>query len=294
MKFIENLGNLELKIITLILLLLIFVVITGMLIYNFSDELSSVAGLISFFVFCIAIDAFFILDTLKENKNYKIEQEMIAEEKEKEKETVKKINEIFKSNKTILRIELTVETEDMVERRIRGSNYEIIEQSDDGKRLVLVKPLEFRFIKKEQFEKELKTSIYDENFWKKQREREFETNEFSLRYYENKEVIYKQFIYGKLSYIAPDNKRDKFELIEQYTAFENTSKDFDTIQIVIENTENLDFKNEIDSTQLQNELKKWNYYLVKEEKVENEYIYTFSNTKEIRDEKQPNFMIKQK
>lgn len=83
-------------------------------------------------------------------------------------------------------------------------------------------------------------------------------------------------------------------MIEQYTAFENTSKDFDNIQIVIENTENLDFKNEIDSTQLQNELKKWNYYLVKEEKVENEYIYTFSNTKEIRDEKQPNFMIKQK
>ena len=294
MKFIENLGNLELKIITLILLLLIFVVITGMLIYNFSDELSSVAGLISFFVFCIAIDALFILDTLKENKNYKIEQEMIAEEKEKEKETVKKINEIFKSNKTILRIELTAETEDMVERRIRGSNYEIIEQSDDGKRLVLVKPLEFRFIKKEQFEKELKTSIYNENFWKKQREREFEKNEFSLRYYENKEVLYKQFIYGKVSYITPDNKRDKFELIEQYTAFENTSKDFDTIQIVIENMENLDFKNLIDSTQLQNELKKWNYYLVKEEKVENEYIYTFSNTKEIRDEKEPNFMIKQK
>lgn len=111
---------------------------------------------------------------------------------------------------------------------------------------------------------------------------------------EIKEVLYKQFIYGKLSYITPDNKRDKFELIEQYTAFENTSKDFDNIQIVIENTENLDFKNEIDSTQLQNELKKWNYYLVKEEKVENEYIYTFSNTKEIRDEKQPNFMIKQK
>ena len=83
-------------------------------------------------------------------------------------------------------------------------------------------------------------------------------------------------------------------MLEQYTAFEDTSKDFDTIQIVIENTENLDFKNEIDSTQLQNELKKWNYYLVKEEKVENEYIYTFSNTKEIRDKKQPNFIIKQK
>ena len=109
-----------------------------------------------------------------------------------------------------------------------------------------------------------------------------------------KEVIYKQFIYGKLSYIAPNIKKSKFELLEQYTAFENTSKDFDTIQIVIENTENLDFKNLIDSTQLQNELKKWNYYLEKEEKGENEYIYTFSNTKEIRDEKQPNFMIKQK
>ena len=222
--------------------------------------------------------------------NFDFEMQLIARN---EKITVEKINEIFKSNRTILRIELTAETEDMVERRIRGSNYEIIEQSDDGKRLVLVKPLEFRFIKKEQFEKELKTSIYDENFWKKQREREFETNEFSLRYYENKEVLYKQFIYGKASYITPDNKRDKFELIEQYTAFENTSKDFDTIQIVIENTENLDFKNLIDSTQLQNELKKWNYYLEKEEKGENEYIYTFSNTKEIRDEKQPNFMIKQ-
>ena len=265
-----------------------------MLIINFSDDLLNIAWIIGILVAFSVVDINIILDILKENKNYKIEQEMIAEEKEKEKETVKKINEIFKSNKTILKIELTAETEDMVERRIRGSNYEIIEQSDDGKRLVLVKPLEFRFIKKEQFEKELKTSIYDENFWKKQREREFETNEFSLRYYENKEVIYKQFIYGKLSYIAPDNKRDKFELIEQYTAFENTSKDFDTIQIVIENTENLDFKNLIDSTQLQNELKKWNYYLEKEEKGENEYIYTFSNTKEIRDEKQPNFMIKQK
>jgi hypothetical protein len=265
-----------------------------MLIINFSDDLLNIAWIIGILVAFSVVDINIILDILKENKNYKIEQEMIAEEKEKEKETVEKINEIFKSNRTILRIELTAETEDMVERRIRGSNYEIIEQSDDGKRLVLVKPLEFRFIKKEQFEKELKTSIYNENFWKKQREREFEKTEFSLRYYENKEVIYKQFIYGKLSYIAPDNKRDKFELIEQYTAFENTSKDFDTIQIVIENTENLDFKNEIDSTQLQNELKKWNYYLVKEEKVENEYIYTFSNTKEIRDEKQPSFMIKQK
>lgn len=98
----------------------------------------------------------------------------------------------------------------------------------------------------------------------------------------------------KLANYEGNNFSDEFELIEQYTAFENTSKDFDTIQIVIENTENLDFKNEIDSTQLQNELKKWNYYLVKEEKVENEYIYTFSNTKEIRDEKQPSFMIKQK
>lgn len=292
----EGLEKFDFRLVILIVLLIILIIVIGMLIINFSDDLLNVAWIIGILVAFSVVDINIILDILKENKNYKIEQEMIAEEKEKEKETVKKINEIFKSNKTILRIELTAETEDedMVERRIRGSNYEIIEQSDDGKRLVLVKPLEFRFIKKEQFEKELKTSIYDENFWKKQREREFETNEFSLRYYENKEVLYKQFIYGKVSYITPDNKRDKFELIEQYTAFENTSKDFDTIQIVIENTENLDFKNLIDSTQLQNELKKWNYYLVKEEKVENKYIYTFSNTKEIRDEKQPSFMIKQK
>lgn len=290
----EGLEKFDFRLVILIVLLIILIIVIGMLIINFSDDLLNIAWIIGILVAFSVVDINIILDILKENKNYKIEQEMIAEEKEKEKETVEKINEIFKSNRTILRIELTAETEDMVERRIRGSNYEIIEQSDDGKRLVLVKPLEFRFIKKEQFEKELKTSIYDENFWKKQREREFETNEFSLRYYENKEVLYKQFIYGKLSYIAPDNKRDKFELIEQYTAFENTSKDFDTIQIVIENTENLDFKNEIDSTQLQNELKKWNYYLEKEEKGENEYIYTFSNTKEIRDEKQPNFMIKQK
>lgn len=290
----EGLEKFDFRLVILIVLLIILIIVIGMLIINFSDDLLNIAWIIGILVAFSVVDINIILDILKENKNYKIEQEMIAEEKEKEKETVEKINEIFKSNRTILRIELTAETEDMVERRIRGSNYEIIEQSDDGKRLVLVKPLEFRFIKKEQFEKELKTSIYDENFWKKQREREFETNEFSLRYYENKEVIYKQFIYGKLSYITPDNKRDKFELIEQYTAFENTSKDFDNIQIVIENTENLDFKNEIDSTQLQNELKKWNYYLVKEEKVENEYIYTFSNTKEIRDEKQPSFMIKQK
>lgn len=289
-----GLEKFDFRLVILIVLLIILIIVIGMLIFNFSDDLLNVAWIIGILVAFSVVDINIILDILKENKNYKIEQEMIAEEKEKEKETVKKINEIFKSNKTILKIELTAETEDMVERRIRGSNYEIIEQSDDGKRLVLVKPLEFRFIKKEQFEKELKTSIYDENFWKKQREREFETNEFSLRYYENKEVIYKQFIYGKLSYIAPDNKKDKFELIEQYTAFENTSKDFDTIQIVIENTENLDFKNLIDSTQLQNELKKWNYYLEKEEKGENEYIYTFSNTKEIRDEKQPSFMIKQK
>lgn len=289
-----GLEKFDFRLVILIVLLIILIIVIGMLIFNFSDDLLNVAWIIGILVAFSVVDINIILDILKENKNYKIEQKMIAEEKEKEKETVKKINEIFKSNKTILRIELTAETEDMVERRIRGSNYEIIEQSDDGKRLVLVKPLEFRFIKKEQFEKELKTSIYDENFWKKQREREFETNEFSLRYYENKEVLYKQFIYGKVSYITPDNKRDKFELIEQYTAFENTSKDFDTIQIVIENTENLDFKNLIDSTQLQNELKKWNYYLVKEEKVENEYIYTFSNTKEIRDEKQPNFMIKPK
>ena len=276
-----GLEKFDFRLVILIVLLIILIIVIGMLIFNFSDDLLNVAWIIGILVAFSVVDINIILDILKENKNYKIEQKMIAEEKEKEKETVKKINEIFKSNKTILRIELTAETEDMVERRIRGSNYEIIEQSDDGKRLVLVKPLEFRFIKKEQFEKELKTSIYDENFWKKQREREFETNEFSLRYYENKEVLYKQFIYGKVSYITPDNKRDKFELIEQYTAFENTSKDFDTIQIVIENTENLDFKNLIDSTQLQNELKKWNYYLVKEEKVENEYIYTFSNTKEI-------------
>ena len=289
-----GLEKFDFRLVILIVLLIILIIVIGMLIFNFSDDLLNVAWIIGILVAFSVVDINIILDILKENKNYKIEQKMIAEEKEKEKETVKKINEIFKSNKTILRIELTAETEDMVERRIRGSNYEIIEQSDDGKRLVLVKPLEFRFIKKEQYEKELKTSIYNENFWKKQREREFETNEFSLRYYENKEVLYKQFIYGKLSYIAPNIKKSKFELLEQYTAFEDTSKDFDTIQIVIENTENLDFRNEIDSTQLQNELKKWNYYLVKEEKVENEYIYTFSNTKEIRDEKQPSFMIKQK
>lgn len=290
----EFIGKLELQIAILIVLLLIFIVVIGMLIFNFFDDLFDFAWIIGVLVTFSVVDINIILDILKENKNYKIEQEMIAEREKEEKETLKKIIEIFKTNKTILRIELTAETEDMIERIIENSNYEIIEQNDDGKRLVLVKPLEFRFIKKEQFEKELKTSIYDENFWKKQREREFEKNEFSLRYYENKEVLYKQFIYGKVSYITPDDKRNKFELIEQYTAFENTSKDFDTIQIVIENTENLDFKNEIDSTQLQNALKKWNYYLVKEEKVENEYIYTFSNTKEIRDEKQPNFMIKQK
>lgn len=289
-----GLEKFDFRLVILIVLLIILIIVIGMLIFNFSDDLLNVAWIIGILVAFSVVDINIILDILKENKNYKIEQKMIAEEKEKEKETVKKINEIFKSNKTILRIELTAETEDMVERRIRGSNYEIIEQSDDGKRLVLVKPLEFRFIKKEQFEKELKTSIYNENFWKKQREREFETNEFSLRYYENKEVLYKQFIYGKLSYTAPNIKKSKFELLEQYKDFEDTSKDFDTIQIVIENTENLDFRNEIDSTQLQNELKKWNYYLVKEEKVENEYIYTFSNTKEIRDEKQPSFMIKQK
>lgn len=290
----EGLEKFDFGLVILIVLSIIFIMVIGMLIFNFSDDLSSVAWIISILVAFIGVDVGIILDTLKENKNYKIEQEMITNSEKREREIKEEINEIFKSNKTILKIELTHETKDMIEGRIRGSNYEIIEQSVDGKRLVLVKPLEFRFIKKVQFEKELKTSIYNENFWKKQREREFEKNEFSLRYYENKEVLYKQFIYGKVSYITPDDKRNKFELIEQYTAFENTSKDFDTIQIVIENTENLDFKNEIDSTQLQNALKKWNYYLVKEEKVENEYIYTFSNTKEIRDKKQPNFIIKQK
>lgn len=290
----EGLEKFDFGLVILIVLSIIFIMVIGMLIFNFSDDLSSVAWIISILVAFIGVDVGIILDTLKENKNYKIEQEMIANSEKREREIKEEINEIFKSNKTILKIELTHETKDMIEGRIRGSNYEIIEQSVDGKRLVLVKPLEFRFIKKEQLEKELKTSIYNENFWRKQREREFEKNEFSLRYYENKEVLYKQFIYGKVSYIAPDVKKSKFELLEQYTAFENTSKDFDTIQIVIENTENLEFKNLIDSTQLQNELKKWNYYLVKEEKVENEYIYTFSNTKEIRDEKQPNFIIKQK
>lgn len=290
----EGLEKFDFRLVILIVLLIIFIMVIGMLIFNFSDDLLNVAWIIGILVAFSVVDINIILDILKENKNYEIELEMIAKSEKKEREIKEEINEIFKSNKTILKIELTHETKDMIEGRIRGSTYEIIEQSVDGKRLVLVKPLEFRFIKKEQFEKELKTSIYNENFWKKQREREFEKNEFSLRYYENKEVLYKQFIYGKVSYITPDDKRNKFELIEQYTAFENTSKDFDTIQIVIENTENLDFKNEIDSTQLQNALKKWNYYLVKEEKVENEYIYTFSNTKEIRDEKQPNFIIKQK
>ena len=290
----EGLEKFDFRLVILLVLLIIFIMVIGMLIFNFSDDLLNVAWIIGILVAFSVVDINIILDILKENKNYELELEMIAKSEKKEREIKEEINEIFKSNKTILKIELTHETKDMIEGRIRGSNYEIIEQSVDGKRLVLVKPLEFRFIKKEQFEKELKTSIYNENFWRKQREREFEKNEFSLRYYENKEVIYKQFIYGKVSYITPDDKRNKFELIEQYTAFENTSKDFDTIQIVIENTENLDFKNEIDSTQLQNALKKWNYYLVKEEKVENEYIYTFSNTKEIRDEKQPNFIIKQK
>lgn len=290
----EGLEKFDFRLVILLVLLIIFIMVIGMLIFNFSDDLLNVAWIIGILVAFSVVDINIILDILKENKNYELELEMIAKSEKKEREIKEEINEIFKSNKTILKIELTHETKDMIEGRIRGSNYEIIEQSVDGKRLVLVKPLEFRFIKKEQFEKELKTSIYNENFWRKQREREFEKNEFSLRYYENKEVIYKQFIYGKVSYIAPDVKKSKFELLEQYTAFENTSKDFDTIQIVIENTENLDFKNLIDSTQLQNELKKWNYYLVKEEKVENEYIYTFSNTKEIRDEKQPNFIIKQK
>lgn len=290
----EGLEKFDFRLVILIVLLIIFIMVIGMLIFNFSDDLSNVAWIISILVAFSVVDINIILGILKENKNYEIELEMIAKSEKKEREIKEEIIEIFKSNKTILKIELTHETKDMIDGIIRGSNYEIIEQSVDGKRLVLVKPLEFRFIKKEQFEKELKSSIYNENFWKKQREREFEKNEFSLRYYENKEVIYKQFIYGKVSYIAPDVKKSKFELLEQYTAFENTSKDFDTIQIVIENTENLDFKNLIDSTQLQNELKKWNYYLVKEEKVENEYIYTFSNTKEIRDEKQPNFIIKQK
>lgn len=290
----EGLEKFDFRLVILLVLLIIFIMVIGMLIFNFSDDLLNVAWIIGILVAFSVVDINIILDILKENKNYKIEQEMIAEREKEEKETLEKIIEIFKTNKTILRIELTAKTENLIERIIKNSNYEIIERTAFDDKLVLVKPLEFRFIKKEQFEKELKTSIYDENFWRKQREREFEKNEFSLRYYKNEEVLYKQFIYGKLSYIAPNIKKSKFELLEQYTAFENTSKDFDTIQIVIENTENLDFKNEIDSTQLQNALKKWNYYLVKEEKVENEYIYTFSNTKEIRDEKQPSFMIKQK
>lgn len=53
MKFIENLGNFELKIIILILLLLIFVVITGILIYSFSDDLSNGAVAISFLFFVL-------------------------------------------------------------------------------------------------------------------------------------------------------------------------------------------------------------------------------------------------
>lgn len=114
-----GLEKFDFRLVILIVLLIILIIVIGMLIINFSDDLLNIAWIIGILVAFSVVDINIILDILKENKNYKIEQEMIAEEKEKEKETVKKINEIFKSNRTILRIELTAETEDMVERRIR-------------------------------------------------------------------------------------------------------------------------------------------------------------------------------
>ena len=92
----EGLEKFDFRLVILIVLLIILIIVIGMLIINFSDDLLNIAWIIGILVTFSVVDINIILDILKENKNYKIEQEMIAEEKEKEKEQWKKSMKFLK------------------------------------------------------------------------------------------------------------------------------------------------------------------------------------------------------
>lgn len=205
----------------------------------------------------------------------------------KNRNTEAKINEILSKNESIVEITTNKKNLEFIKEIMKEYNYEFIYKTDD--KVILVKPLEMRFIKKDLFEKEFKTTVDNETFWKKQLEN---NKEYKNQYYPNDKVIFKQFIQGQKNYFGYNIISNSLILID----FENfdfisremfgLSQNFKVLQIVIENKKSLDLKDKIDISQFKKSFLEFGYKLVKEEIGDETYIYTFSIIVD-----KPNFLI---
>lgn len=206
----------------------------------------------------------------------------------------KQFDEILSKNESIIIIETETNNDDILRRVINNyDNYEPIYEDfgNEGKtKIILVKPLEMRFIKKDLFEREFKTTIDDEEFWEKQKQKQIKNNiENGSKYYLDDEVIFKQFIQGEKNHWEKGIVYTSLKLHYFYNAFYILVSNFNTIQIVIENKNNLDLKNNenFDISQLIEGFYGTDFKLVKEEQKDEKYIYTFSKIEE-----KPDFLIK--
>ena len=117
------------------------------------------------------------------------------------KKIEQQFDEILSRNESIIIIETKTNNDDILRKVINNyDNYEPIYEDFENEgetKIILVKPLEMRFIKKDLFEREFKTTIDDEKFWEEQKQKQIKNNiENGSKYYLDDEVIFKQFIQG--------------------------------------------------------------------------------------------------
>lgn len=210
------------------------------------------------------------------------------------KKIEQQFDEILSRNESIIIIETKTNNDDILRKVIKNyDNYEPIYEDFENEgetKIILVKPLEMRFIKKDLFEREFKTTIDDEKFWEEQKQKQIKSNrENGSKYYLDDEVIFKQFIQGEKNYWEKGVVYTSLKLHYFYNAFYSLISNFNTVQIVIENKNKLDLKNNknFDISQLIEEFYGTDFKLVKEEQKNEKYIYTF-----FKIEKKPDFLIK--
>lgn len=210
------------------------------------------------------------------------------------KKIEQQFDEILSRNESIIIIETKTNNDDILRKVINNyDNYEPIYEDFENEgetKIILVKPLEMRFIKKDLFEREFKTTIDDEEFWEEQKQKQIKNNiENGSKYYLDDEVIFKQFIQGEENHWEKGIVYTSLKLHYFYNAFYILVSNFNTIQIVIENKNNLDLKNNenFDISQLIEGFYGTDFKLVKEEQKDEKYIYTFSKIEE-----KPDFLIK--
>ena len=210
------------------------------------------------------------------------------------KKIEQQFDEILSRNESIIIIETKTNNDDILRKVIKNyDNYEPIYEDFENEgetKIILVKPLEMRFIKKDLFEREFKTTIDDEKFWEEQKQKQIKSNrENGSKYYSDDEVIFKQFIQGEKNYWEKGVVYTSLKLHYFYNAFYSLISNFNTVQIVIENKNKLDLKNNknFDISQLIEEFYGTDFKLVKEEQKNEKYIYTF-----FKIEKKPDFLIK--